>query len=180
MKNLIYTFALFTALMLHACGGGESEETETVVEDLPAVLVNGTTTLDLSEYYMPFSLYVPDSNRGYPDVEETGFGETYVRVGATFNMVVAEGGDLAAKKQEIGNDLMFSNEIVEEGEDYFIYKSMIKDSFLDPEFHFYAVKSVNGIQFEFRDNKDEGPFAESIVRFMAESVKHILPNQPAS
>jgi hypothetical protein len=176
---------LCTVFVFAACGSSETSAedeagTETTAEELPRVLANGTNLLDLSDYYLPFSLYVPDSTKGYPEVIETGYGETIVRVGAMYNMLIAEGGDVAAKKAEVMDDLMYTNTIVEEGDDYFLYKSEIKDSFLDPEFHFYAVKQINGITFEFRDNKDEGPYAESIARLMLESVKHVQANQAAS
>jgi len=176
---------MVTALALSACSGGSSAEEEGATEEstaqeLPRVLANGTTLLDLSDYFFPFSLYVPDSTRGYPEIIETGYGETVVRVGSTFNMLIAEGGDLAMKRSEIADDLMYTNKIVEEGEDYILYSSEIKDSFLELEFHFYAVKQVNGLSFEFKDNKDEGPFAESIARFMLESIGHLQPKPNAS
>lgn len=169
---------------MQSCGSGSSNEDANAIQSdsvaLPRILANGTTKLDLSGYFLPFSLYVPDSTRGYPEVIETGYGETIVKVGSTFNMLIAEGGDVAAKKAEIMDDLMYNNTILEEGADYFLYKSEIKDSFLEPEFHFYSVKTINGVTFEFRDNKDEGPFAESIARLMMESVNHLQPNQNAA
>ena len=84
------------------------------------------------------------------------------------------------EQSEIADYLMYTNKIVEEGEDYILYSSEIKDSFLELEFHFYAVKQVNGLSFEFKDNKDEGPFAESIARFMLESIGHLQPKPNAS
>lgn len=168
---------------LTACGGGETateESTETETSDLPAVLQNGTTTLDLSDYFMPFSIYIPDSMRGIPAIEETGYGETVISVGPTFHMVVAEGGDLNSFKTEMANDLMYKNTVVEEGEGFVLYKSEIDGSFLDPEFHFYSVKTVNGVTFEFHDFNEEGGYAESVARFMLESVNHLIANQEAS
>jgi len=183
MRNLILPLSIVLSLFFASCGqSGDSsvaEEAE-VVNDLPAVLVNGTNELDLSEYFMPFSMYVPDSNRGIPEVIETGYGETIVKVGPTFNMIIAEGGDMANRKNEISDDLMYSNTIIEEGDGFIIFKSEIEGSFVDPEFHFYAVKNINGVDYEFKDNKDEGPFAESIARFMVESINHIIPNKSAS
>ena len=77
MRNLILPLSIVLSLFFASCGqSGDSsvaEEAE-VVNDLPAVLVNGTNELDLSEYFMPFSMYVPDSNRGIPEVIETGYG----------------------------------------------------------------------------------------------------------
>lgn len=182
MKHFVGLFLVAVVFSTNGCGSsgsGASGEVadSTSLESLPPVLAEGTVSLDLSEYFMPFSIYVPDSNRGIPEIEDTGFGETIVRVGKTFNMVIAEGGDIAMKKAEIADDLMFTNDITEEGEGYFVYKSTIKDSHLEPEYHFYAVKSIGGRQYEFRDNKDEGPFSESIATFMVLSVRHIIPNK---
>lgn len=175
---------LFVAILIQSCGGssgnGDDAQADSTATDLPAVLANRTTELDLSDYYFPFSLIIPDSSRGTLEVEETGYGETIVRVGSLYNMTLAEGGDIAAKKAEVADDLMFTNTIVEEGDGYFIYKFVIDGSPLDPEFHFYAVKEINGMTYEFKDNKDEGPFAESIVRLMMESVNHIIPNPAAA
>lgn len=180
----LFSIALLTAFTLQSCGSGSSgeEAAENQVDSvaLPRILENGTTMLDLSGYFLPFSLYVPDSTRGYPEVIETGYGETIVKVGSTYNMIIAEGGDVAFKKVEIMDDLMYTNTIIEEGPEFILYKSEIKESFLEPEFHFYSVKTINGVTFEFRDNKDEGPFAESIARLMMESVNHLQPNQNAA
>ena len=183
--NVLLSTLIAVTVSLASCGGGSGEgdgngADSTQVEAMPEVLQRGTTTLNLSEYYMPFSLIIPDSMRGYPEVMETGYGETVVTVGPTYNMLIAEGGDMATKKADLSSDIMYTNTIVEEGENYVLFKSEIKDSFLDPEFHFYALKTVNGIQYEFKDNKDEGPYAESVARFMLESVKHLQPNKEAS
>ncbi len=183
MRNLISPLSIVMLLFTASCGQSgdtSSSEEETVVQDLPAVLVNGTSELDLSDYFMPFSMYIPDSNRGIPEVIETGYGETIVTVGPTFNMIIAEGGDMNNRKNEIADDLMYTNTIIEEGDGFIIFKSEIEGSFVDPEYHFYAVKTINGVQFQFKDNKDEGPFAESIARFMVESIEHIIPNKSAS
>ena len=183
MKRTFLLALAAIALCMQSCGSGFEGDTDAVdstAQALPAVLARGTVELDLSEQFMPFALLVPDSNRGAAEVEETGYGETIIRVGTVYNMLIAEGGDMATKKAEVADDLMFTNTIVEEGEGFIIYKSVIEGSPLDPEYHFYAVKDVNGMTYEFKDNKDEGPFAESIVRFMMESVNHIVPNSPAS
>lgn len=183
MKRFLFLALIAIALITQSCGSGtdgDADAQDSAAQALPAVLTRGMTELNLSEYFMPFTMIVPDSSRGYAEVEETGYGETIVRVGSVYNLVIAEGGDVATKKAEVMDDLMFTNTIVEEGENYFIYKSVIEGSPLDPEFHFYMVKDVNGTTYEFKDNKDEGPFAESIVRLMMESVNHITPNSAAS
>lgn len=177
-KTLFLT--LFSFLILTSCGGGASDQEtaeDTQTEQLPEVLQKSTMDLDLSDYYLPFTLIVPDSNRGYPMVEETSYGETIVKVGSVYQMVVAEGGDLAAKKAELEGDLLYAHEIVEEGDDHILYKSSIKDSYLEPEFHFYAVKQIGNLTFEFRDYSDEGGHSESVAKFMLASVNHLKPKE---
>lgn len=170
------------ALSLAACGDGTSGDTpaEDPVSDLPPMLQNATTMLDMSEHNMPFSLYVPDSTKGFPSVEPTSYGETRVQVGTIFNVVIAEGGDLAGFKQTLEEDLLYQHTIIEQGDDFLLYKSEIKDSFLDPEFHFYAVKTVDGLTFEIHDYNDEGGYAESVARYMLTSINHIMPNNNPS
>lgn len=147
---------------------------------MPPVLQNSTTALNLEEYQMPFSLYVPDSTRGIPSVEVMSYGATIVNVGSTYHIVVTEGGDLKTFEEELKGDLLYNHTIVEHGGDYILYKSEIKDSYLEPEFHFYAVKNVDGRSYEFHDFNEEGGYAESVARFMLESINHIVPNKKAS
>ena len=185
MIRLQLILSLFVLVLFSACGGSDDastaeQEAQSEVSALPASLARGTTQLNLEEYFMPFSLYVPDSNRGIPKIVETSYGETEIQVGKTFHIVVAEGGDLATTKSAIAEDLMYTVEIIEEGTDYILYKSSIKDSHLDPEFHFHAVKNVKGTDFEFHDFNNEGGYAESVARFMLESINHIIPNNSAS
>jgi hypothetical protein len=184
MKKLPLLSLLLIAFVAFSCGGGEKSENQSsekvATETLPSSLARGTMLLDLSDYFIPFSLYVPDSNRGIPNILETGYGETEIEVGTTFHIMVAEGGNVADKKVSLAGELMYTNEIIEEGTDFMLYKSTIKDSHLEPEFHFYAVKQINGVDFEFRDYSNEGGFAETVARFMLESINHLVPNNSPS
>lgn len=184
MKKLPLLLLLLPAFIALSCGGGDKSENqsseEVVTETLPSSLARGTMLLNLNDYFMPFSLCVPDSNRGIPNIIETGYGETEIEVGSTFHIMVAEGGSLAEKKASLAEELMYTNEIIEEGAGFLLYKSTIQDSHLEPEFHFYAVKQVNGTDFEFRDFDNEGGYAETVARFMLESINHLVPNNSAS
>jgi hypothetical protein len=187
MKKFNFFFFTLSLAVLSACGSGGSSN-ETITQDsatttesaLPASLTRGTMLLNLEDYFMPFSLYVPDSNRGIPNIIETGYGETEIEVGSTFHIVVAEGGSIEDKKAALIDDLMFKNEIVSEGPDYLFYKSVIENSHLEPEFHFYAVKHVDGIDFEFHDYSNEGGYSEKVAQFMLESINHLIANNSAS
>lgn len=185
MNWVKYVGISLVALSLSSCGGGSNTE-ETAVDStanesqaLPAVLTRGTMLLDLSEYFMPFSVYVPDSNRGIPDFYDTGYGVIELTVGSTYAVMLAEGGNIAEKKQVLAADDMYKHEIIEEGTDYILYKSSLPDSPLEPEFHFYAVKHVNGVDYEIHDNDTEGGYAETVARFMLESIQHLKPNNSA-
>lgn len=178
MKLILKTFPFFLCtLFLISCGnsGEKAEGSQPEQPELPRVLTQGTTQLDLNEHGLPFSLIVPDSMRGIPNIQPTTYGETQIEVGKTYNVVVAEGGDLAAFKSQLKDDLLYKHTIVEEGPDFVLYKSEIADSFLDPEFHFYSVKQVGNRTFEFHDFNEEGGYAESVARFMLESVNHLKP-----
>ncbi|GAB4377549.1 MAG: hypothetical protein Kow0075_06230 [Salibacteraceae bacterium] len=182
MNNTGITILIALMLSLHACSGGADQSSDGQTADsssLPVELQQGVMTLDLSAYYLPFSLIVPDSTKGYPEVEDTGYGEYIVRVGDNYQVVIAEGGDLQEKKAALADDLLFDHEIIEEGSDYILYKSTIKDSFLDPVYHFYAVKQVGGLQFEFHDYDAEDGYAESVATFMLKSVNNLIPKEPA-
>lgn len=187
MKKLSFFILSISLVVVSACGGGGStdgteaqDSTSTATEALPQSLVRGTMLLNLEEYFMPFSLYVPESNRGIPNIIETGYGETEIEVGSTFHVVVAEGGNMEDKKAALLDDLMFKHEIVSEGSDYILYKSEIEGSNLEPEFHFYAIKHVDGIDFEFRDFSNDGGYSEKVAQFMLESINHLVPNNSAS
>ena len=188
MKKFNFFFLVLSLIALSSCGGGEGASDESAAQDsiatesaaLPASLQRGTMLLNMDDYFMPFSLYVPDSNRGIPNIVETGYGETEIEVGSTYHIVVAEGGSMEDKKAALIDDLMFKHEIVSEGADFILYKSEIEGSNLEAEFHFYAIKHVDGIDFEFRDFSNDGGYSEKVAQFMLESINHLVPNNSAS
>ncbi|GAB5538200.1 MAG: hypothetical protein Salg2KO_03030 [Salibacteraceae bacterium] len=185
---MLHKFLLATglAICLISCGGqqGETgeESTEEGTNELPRSLQVATTTVDLSDHYVNGTLIVPDETQGELSISVNDFGETHVQVGEVYHVVFAEllEGDINSRKQALGDDLMYKNEFVEEGEDFILYKSVIADSHLDPEFHFYAVKTIGNTTFEIHDYNEQGGYAESIARRMLESVKNIKPNNSPS
>lgn len=183
----LYTlFGIFSLALLTACGGESKsdEAAEGAASNLPAVLQTSVTTADLSEHFINASIIIPDSNRAesHPDIYVNDFGETRIQVGTIYNIVIAEllEGDLNSYRQALADDLTYSHEIIEEGSDFILYKSVIIDSHLDPEFHFYAIKEIDGVLYEIHDYSEEGGYAESIARMMLESVNHMSVNNSAS
>lgn len=183
----LYTLTgIFLIALLTACGG-ESKTDEAdgdVASDLPAILQTSVTTADLSEHFINASIIIPDSNRAksHAEIYVNDFGETRVQVGTIYNIVIAEllEGDLNSYRQTLADDLTYTHEIIEEGSDYILYKSVIIDSQLDPEFHFFAIKDIDGVKYEIHDYSEEGGYAESIARMMLESVNHMNVNNPAT
>lgn len=168
------TLLALSLALLSACS--ETADTTAPAVELPAMLATGTTQLSLADYQLPFTLIVPDSNRGIPEVLVTTYGETDVMVGPTFHVVIAEGGDLKAKTDALGQDILYKHTVLESGADFILYKSELPDAGMEPEFHFYAVKTVGANTYEIRDYSDEGGYAETVARFMLESVNHLIPN----
>ncbi|MEZ4721491.1 MAG: hypothetical protein R2813_06385 [Flavobacteriales bacterium] len=184
--RLFNVFMVLAVAGLCSCGGGSNEgeagEGTEEVSSLPAVLQNRVTNYDMSEYFVNATFIIPDSSRGIPEVIENAFGGVQLTVGNSYNIVINEHleGTIQSKTQELSEDLMYKNEIVEQGTDFILYKSVIADSYVDPVFHFYAIKTIGGTNFEIHDYSEEGGYAESQARFMLESVNHLQPNNPAS
>jgi hypothetical protein len=181
MKTLNWITVLII-LLSTSCGEPTGEEsgagTADAATELPAALQRGTTTIDLSEHFVKASLIIPDSMRGVPTIEPNAFGGIQVTVGPTYNVVIEKlvGGSLQSKIKALQEDLMYKNEIIEQGDDFIFYKSVIADSYVDPEFHFYAIKQMGGVTYEMHDYNEEGGYAESVARFMLESVSYIQAN----
>jgi hypothetical protein len=186
MKRTLF-LSLFCAFILASCSGGSGESSDTTDSteastEMPAALQRAATTVDLSDYFVNVTLTIPDSSRGLPMVEANDFGETRVVVGSIYNLVITEliEGDINSYVEALKGDGMYQNEVVEQGDDFVLYKSVIADSHVDPEFHFFAIKNVDGIDFEFHDYNEEGGYAESVARYMLDSVNHLKRNNQSS
>ena len=139
--------ALSLIIGLSSCGGGGSEDSseqpadEAVASDLPAVLQKGMVEVSLNDYYVNAAILVPDETRGVQEISTNDFGETRVKVGTVYDVIFAEliEGDLNSKIQMLNEDITYTNDIIDQGEDFILYKSTITDSHIDPEFHFYAI-----------------------------------------
>ncbi len=185
----LYSFmALVLALSLFSCGGASSdseasEDGEDMAQsDFPRTLQNATKWVDLNDYYVNASIAIPDETQGESEIMVNDFGEIHVSVGEIYHVVFAEmiEGDLNTYISTLSEDLVYTNEIVDQGEDYVLYKSTIADSPMDPEFHFYATKTIDGIAFEIHDYNEEGGYAESITRRMLDSVNNLKSNNSPS
>lgn len=184
-RHLFFSAILFT---LASCGGGSSETSDeatdstATVSDLPASLQRGSVEADLSDYFVNATITIPDESRGEHSITANDFGETRIKVGTIYDVIIAEliEGDLNSHIQMLNEDITFTNEIVEQGDDYILYKSSIANSSIDPVFHFYAIKTFDGIAYEIHDYNEEGGYAESVARMMMESVNYMKANNNPS
>lgn len=179
MKKLLIAFAI-PALFLSACnGGGEEEGTDGQVE-IPESL-KGMMTLNLSEQGLPFSLMIPDTTKNKLEVVAQPYGDTEVRVGDYFQVQIAVGGDIALRKSDLNEDLLYKATILQEDGTSIFYKQEIEGSNLDPEYHFYLVKNVNGADYEIQDIKSGETYSEKAALKMFDSAKNIIQakQQPA-
>ncbi|MEM9022870.1 MAG: hypothetical protein AAGB22_03965 [Bacteroidota bacterium] len=163
-------------------GNAEGDETPAATEAADALPeeLQGNVELDISEFGLPMVVRVPDESRGVPEVIEQSWGETEVRVGGQFQLRIAFGGDVAAAKADVQGDLARNTTIVEEGDNFFIYRWDYKDAeYIQSEFHFYLLQEVGGEVYEIQDVQGEETYSEAAVRVMFEAARHVEA-KPAS
>ena len=185
VQNLFLIALLFS---LAACGGGASddgnseESSDSSATEASATPMRGMVEVDLSEFYVNASIMIPDETRGEQSIAVNDFGETRIQVGTIYDVIIAEQieGDLNSYIQMLSEDITYMNEIIDQGEDFVLYKSSIADSHIEPEFHFFAIKTIDGIVYEIHDYNEEGGYAESVARLMLQSVNDIKPINTAS
>ena len=94
--------------------------------------------VDLNEFYVNATIMVPDESRGEQNIAMNDFGEIRIQVGTIYDVIIAEQieGDLNTFIQALSEDITYSNEVIEQGDDFVLFKSSIVDSHIDPEFSF--------------------------------------------
>lgn len=181
-----YLLLIPVLFAMTACGGGggesDSSADSTQVSELPRSLQAGVMEVDLSDHFINATVLIPDSSRGLASIQTNDFGEVRIVVGDVYNLVIVENLDatMDSKLQALNEDLMYQHEVIEQGDDYVLYKSSIEGSHVDPVFHFFAFKTIDGIEYEFHDYNEEGGYAESVARLMLESVNHLRVNNSAT
>lgn len=173
MKQLFTFLSLCAVLSLTSCGGGEEpkdDETQEIKE------LKGHVELNLAEYGYNISLMVPDETVGVPSVEVTDWGNVEIRVGKAFGIQIIEGpGDFALLKSDLNDDLVFKSEILSEEPDCIIYKRVIPDTQIEPQFNFFYVGKAGGFTYEVQNLKDE-TYSEGAVKKMVDAVRTLHAN----
>jgi hypothetical protein len=165
MKTLVsFIFALALVVALPGCGG-KKEEQQNV--EAPA----GMTTLDLSKYGKPFSIFVPDSTVGKLEITEQSWGALEIRAGKNFQISITEDpGDIELRKSDIkGDEVNKFKQFHVEDPTTIMWESEITK----PEFHFYTIQKVGTATYVFEDIKstDSEPFSKAAIEKMLESAK---------
>ena len=175
MKKIKYIIPVFISA-LFACGGGgepaaENEENSTEATET----ISGAET-DLTEYGMPYSIVVPSAGSGQVEITANDWGGIEIVKGEGYMMSIAYGeGDIDMLKFDLGEDLVYKAEIIEEGDNFLFYKREIPESGMAPEYHFMVVYSVDGEAIELTNMK-EVIFSEEAARNMLNSAKTFKAN----
>lgn len=173
-KNLLFIAGL--AILLAACGGNANKQNETDAESKE----NSNETeysqmqlVSLSEYNIPAEIYIPNESKGKAMINENPAGGVEIKVGDRFGIeVVPFGLTKAEVKEELDNDLVYSIEYLEEDAQSMLYKKSIKDSDIDPEFHFFLEAEINGDIYEVKSINEMG-FKESAAKEMLKSARSL-------
>jgi hypothetical protein len=164
----IYTLITALALVVALPGCGDKKEEQAKVE-APA----GMTTLDLSKYGKPFTIFVPDSTVGKMEITEQSWGALEIRVGKNFQLSITEDpGDIELRKTDIKADDVnkFKAFVVEEPNTI-----MWESEITKPEFHFYTIQKLGNSTYVFEDirSSEAEPFSKESIQKMLDSAKNM-------
>ena len=170
MKKLIY-FLPLTVMTLFSCGGGEAgtgNENAEAAEGNSAM--QGILT-DLSEYGMDYTIVLPEKKELITKIVANDWGGIEVSQGENFMISIAYGeGDIDLLKFDLEEDLVYKSQVLEEGENFILFKKEIEGSGIDPEFHFLYVHKVKDEAIEVQNLKEAG-FNEESARNMLNAAK---------
>lgn len=178
MKRILFIAAVVALGFTVSCKGGEGENTTDGTTDNSAEqpkneYLENMIMVSLLEHGLPLWVYVPDTLMAKLNVTVKDWGQVEVRSGGGFQIQITEGGDLELKKSDINSDLLYTDvKFIAEEADGIVYSQGIKgDEYFQPMNHFYAVKNINGIDYEFQDIRGDVNFPERAVVKMFEVVK---------
>lgn len=170
MKRILH----ITYVLIFISCSQKKEEKKELNSEIP----KNSSEVNLEKYFLPILLHLPDKSFADVEINELN-GSTRIRVedANTFDVhdvppmyiEIAYGGDLVIKKQDLKDDLVFKNEILSEKEDCIIYSSSLKDN-SKTYFHFYAVKNLDGENYEIFDIFEDTQFTKKQIEKMVEYV----------
>jgi hypothetical protein len=159
----------FSTVLLAACGGESSSQTEETTEE--TVNVEGMTMTNLRDHGFEGSIFVPNEEFGAPEFERTNWGSLQIRVGGRYGMELQqEPMSVEEKKAELMDEQVYTVEFIEESPNLLFWKKSIPDSGIDPEFQFFYLYQADGFNVEIKSFASE-QFSESAVNKMIQSAK---------
>ena len=177
MKILLNILFLPALLFMVACNGDEDGANDNTWPEPPEEIV-AYMPVDLSPNGLPMVIWIPDTLVGIPKVVVQPYGETEISVGDYYRISIAVGADIALKRSDLAEDLLYKTEYIEDQPTYIMYKSALPDG--SQEFvHFYAVIEIDGTEYEIKDIDDGTKYPQIAVKRMMESAKFVQPAVPA-
>ena len=185
MKKIQLIGALAISMSVIACGGDakttdKSSET-TEAAEVTANTVNdyiGMKLADLEEFGVYASLQIPDGEKGPVKIENSATESVEIISGNSFGIeIIPFGVTVTEKKAELDNDLVYTIEYLEDSPEKIVYKKTIKDSEVEPEFHFFLTKEINGESYSIQSlNK---AFKQRNIEKMVVSAESLTASNPA-
>lgn len=175
MKRHFLMLIVPVAVFLSSCGGGNNESNSEEQNKPKNENLKGMIQIDLSDKGLPLLITVPDTMENPIEITVQDWGETEVRSGKAFQIKIAEGGDLALKKSDLADDLLFTklNYIIEEENGIVYSQGKADDENFEPRNHFYLVINIKGIDYEIQDVIEDYNYDEKHVIKMYEAAKAI-------
>ncbi len=156
MKKILLVAIVGLIFCMSSCKDGEENvDTVQVTENnqSDSKALKGMIMISLLDYGLPVWVTVPDTLMAPLDIKVQDWGQVEVRSGKSYQVSVAEGGDLELKKSDIKSDLLYSDpKFIIDEPDGIVYSQGVKgDEYFKPLNHFYVVKTINGVNYEFTD-----------------------------
>tara|TARA_B110000495_G_C22896294_1_gene522905 strand:+ start:33 stop:596 length:564 start_codon:yes stop_codon:yes gene_type:complete len=187
MKRFLFMLAIASLCCVTSCnseGGQDNGGTVVDAEEPKNEAIKGMIMVSLLEYGLPLWVTVPDTLSAHLEIIERDWGQVDIRSGKNYQISIAEGGDLELKKSDIQADLLFTDSkiLVEETEGIVYSQGVKDDEYFKPINHFYAVKNINGIDYEFKDVDGDYKYTEKVVikMFEASKVAEVDDRKPQS
>lgn len=180
MKKPYLTLLIVSLIHLAACENSTSQKEEsanetTEVKSDAEANYQGMKQVDLTDYTIPASLYIPDEKKGVAKISETAYGSVQIEVGDRFGLeIVPFGQSLKDKKADLANDLVYTVNIIEEDENYVLFEKSIKDSDIEAEYHFFMNVELDGELYELKSVSDKA-YSKAAAESMLKSAKSFSP-----
>lgn len=176
MKRFLFMLVISSLCCLTSCnneGGQDKEETVVAGEEPKNEYLKGMIMVSLKKYGLPLWITVPDTLSAHLEIIQRDWGQVDIKSGKNYQISIAEGGDLGLKKSDIQEDLLFTDSRihVEEAEGIVYSQGIKDDEYFKPINHFYAVKNINGVDYEFKDVEGDHKYTEKVVIKMFEASK---------